>query len=298
MVTGHAVGSADRAGCSAARALARSAAGRARVEIRALGEIGELEQLSSLFAAVWRSPDAEAPIHSHVLRALELAGGYVAGAFDPGGEMIGGSVALPTLASPPVLHSHVTAVAGGSFGAGVGFALKLDQRAWALERGVSEVAWTFDPLVRRNAVFNLAKLGASVTGYLRNIYGPMPDVLNAGDESDRLLVSWCLDDDMVGRALASGERLSVAIDGAGTGPPRLQPGSAGEPVWLGTPGRVFRVQVPYDIEEMRHERPQVARDWRFALRDVLETLVRSGGDILGLDAEGDYVVRNFEGGET
>jgi predicted GNAT superfamily acetyltransferase len=184
----------------------------------------------------------------------------------------------------------VTAVTGGSLGAGVGFALKLDQRAWALERGVKEVAWTFDPLVRRNAFFNLAKLAARVTAYLLNVYGPMSDVLNAGDESDRLLVSWHLEDLVVRRTLASGERLCTDIDGACADPPRLHPGPAGEPVWRSTTGGVFRVKVPADIETMRVESPQVARDWRFALRDVLQPLLGSGGHILGLDAEGDYLV--------
>jgi predicted GNAT superfamily acetyltransferase len=276
---------------SAARTLAGVAAGRAGVRIRTLGEIGELEAVSALFATVWKSADGEAPINAHLLRALDLAGSYIAGAFDTGGAMIGASVAFPTFTSPPALHSHVTGVSGGSSGVGVGFALKLDQRAWAIERHVDEVVWTFDPLVRRNAVFNLAKLGAAVTGYLRDVYGRMPDVLNAGDESDRLLVAWRLEDPAVSRTLASGERLVVTVDAAAAGPPGLYPGASGEPVRSSTGGNPFRIHVPADIEALRSVRPEIAREWRYALREILEPVLSSGGRILGLDAQNDYVVR-------
>jgi len=33
------------------------------------------------------------------------------------------------------------------------------------------IAWTYDPLIRRNAYFNLVKLGARPVEYLRNFYG-------------------------------------------------------------------------------------------------------------------------------
>ena len=52
--------------------------------------------------------------------------------------------------------------------------------------------WTFDPLVRRNAYFNLHKLGArAVDQYLPDFYGRMTDGINAGDTtSDRLYIQW------------------------------------------------------------------------------------------------------------
>ena len=51
--------------------------------------------------------------------------------------------------------------------------------AWALERGLSEVTWTFDPLVRRNAWFNIEVLGGHITEYVPNFYGTMSDSINA-----------------------------------------------------------------------------------------------------------------------
>ena len=47
-------------------------------------------------------------------------------------------------------------------GTGIGRAIKLHQREWAAANGIATIVWTFDPLVRRNAWFNIAVLGADV----------------------------------------------------------------------------------------------------------------------------------------
>ena len=79
----------------------------------------------------------------------------------------------------------------------MGFALKLHQRAWCLDRGITLMEWTYDPLVARNAYFNLSKLGATVAEYLPDFYGVMGDGINRFDESDRILVHWPLEDAVV-----------------------------------------------------------------------------------------------------
>ena len=78
------------------------------------------------------------------------------------------------------VHSHMLAALPGRRHAGVGFALKLAQRAMALDQGIQVVRWTFDPLVARNAHFNMSKLGAQCDRFHRNFYGEMGDSLNAG----------------------------------------------------------------------------------------------------------------------
>lgn len=279
----------------AARALATAAAAGANVEVRLLHDLEALEQLAGLFGTVWRDPDDPLPIHPHVLRALELTGNYLSGAFGPTGELVGGSVAFAAVAEPLELHSHITAVVPGRVAGGVGFALKLDQRAWALERDITRITWTFDPLIKRNAVFNLAKLGAEGVGYLIDVYGPMGDVLNAGDESDRLLAAWVLDDPAVIAALQRGERRVVADLGAGA-PLALSPGAGDAPV-RGDRAPTVRVQVPSDVEALRREHPALARAWRHELRSVLSGRLAAGGRLLGLDGAGDYVVANERVGE-
>jgi predicted GNAT superfamily acetyltransferase len=76
---------------------------------------------------------------------------------------------------------------------GVGYALKLAQRAQALEQGIHVARWTYDPMITRNAWFNLGKLGAVVDRFERRFYGEMEDAINAGERTDRFTVRWDLD---------------------------------------------------------------------------------------------------------
>ena len=129
-----------------------------------------------------------------LIRAIGHAGGYVAAAYDDG-DVVGGSLGfLGRHLGAPSLHSHVTGILPGVRRTGLGRAMKLHQRAWAAANGLTWVTWTFDPLVRRNAWFNLGVLGAVVHEYLVDFYGPIDDTINAGDESDRLLVAWAVGD--------------------------------------------------------------------------------------------------------
>ncbi|WP_344887427.1 GNAT family N-acetyltransferase, partial [Nonomuraea antimicrobica] len=166
------------------------------IEVRELHEIAEFERVHALFDGIWHFGSADPPITLELMCALSHAGGYVAGAFE-GGSMVGASVGF--LAAGAALHSHVTGTAAGR---GIGFELKRHQRRWALDRGLERITWTYDPLVRRNAHFNLAKLGARPVEYLPCFYGVMEDAINHGDESDRLLASWPLAAPRVVAALA------------------------------------------------------------------------------------------------
>jgi predicted GNAT superfamily acetyltransferase len=76
---------------------------------------------------------------------------------------------------------------------GVGTALKLAQRAQALDQGIHVIRWTFDPMVARNAWFNFGKLGVVADRFERSFYGEMRDTLNIGERTDRFVVRWDLD---------------------------------------------------------------------------------------------------------
>ncbi|MGH9304492.1 MAG: GNAT family N-acetyltransferase, partial [Acidimicrobiales bacterium] len=177
--------------------------------------------------------------------------------------------AAPGLGDRVVLHSHVTAVSGARHRTGVGGALKLHQRAWALEHGFEVITWTFDPLVARNARFNLSKLAARVDRYLVNLYGELDDVINSGGESDRLLVRWDLADDVVAAA-AAGKAFLVDDSNAED---------------------VHKVALPADIELLRKSDPTAARAWRLAMRGKLAGVLDHGGQVLGLAPSGEYVVQ-------
>src|SRR5207237_5804729 len=108
------------------------------------------------------------------------------------------------------MHSHILGVVPQNERHGLGFDLKQHQRQWCLARGVKVIEWTTDPLVRRNAYFNLTKLGAEAPEYFVNFYGQMRDGINAGEESDRLLIRWHLDSDRAAAAAAGDSREPAA----------------------------------------------------------------------------------------
>jgi len=177
------------------------------------------------------------------------------------------------------LHSHVAATRPGTSGRGIGHALKSQQRDWALDRGISTITWTFDPLVRRNAHFNLTRLGARGVAYLPDLYGPMQDAVNLGEPSDRLAVQWSL------RGPASALPEDVP-------PPAALAEVDGLPVAHPLPVRGERsVSVPADIEGLRVVDPRRAHRWRLAVREVLTGALADGWRIEGFLRSTGYVLR-------
>ena len=267
---------------------ASTAARRAGVAVRELTDLAELNAVVDLFATIWGRA-ANPPVTIELLRAFTKAGNYVSGAFE-GDRLVGACVGFFHEPAGEALHSHIAGVS--ATGRNVGFALKLHQRAWALSRGVAEVAWTFDPLVARNAYFNIVKLAAQPAEYLTNFYGPMGDAINGDQDSDRLLVRWRLRDDTVALAGLGGRVGDVAEDEMRAGAVvALSIGEDGGPVPGRLDGATSLVAVPQDIAALRTNEPALARRWRLALREALTGLTGRGGRIDGFDRTGWYVVR-------
>ncbi|SEM94126.1 Predicted acetyltransferase, GNAT superfamily [Nonomuraea pusilla] len=246
----------------------------AEVRVRTLHGTPELQRAAGLLREVWATqPGDDPPIALDMLCALAHSGCYVAGAYLDD-ELAG--VAAGFLAADRSLHSHIAGVAPGARGRGVGRALKEHQRAWAGERGLASVSWTFDPLVRRNAFFNLARLGARVSAYLPDFYGPMSDGLNDGGPSDRLLVTWPV-------AAPPPEEPSDQ-------PPHRtivdESGAVREPEGAG----LLRCATPPDIEGLRSSDPAAARRWRAALHDGLGGALGHGYHVTGFTRSGWYLL--------
>jgi predicted GNAT superfamily acetyltransferase len=270
----------------AAMEAATVAARAARVLVRPVSSLAELTTLDRMLAGIWQD-DASGPLLStELLRALAKSGNYVAGAFD-GGTLVGAAVAFFAAPGERELHSHIAGVAATAAGRNVGFALKQHQRVWALQRGISTISWTFDPLVARNAYFNLAKLGAVPTEYLANFYGPMHDRINGDDDSDRLMVRWELAAPAVVSASAGKPVRCVRPP---TATVALRRSGAGGPVPGSFRGQTVVVAVPEDIESLRRRAPGAAKDWRFAVRETLSTLLADRLRFAGFDRDGWYVL--------
>ena len=227
---------------------ARSAADATGAVIRSASELSDFAAIAELLDDTWGRGSGPDP---SFIQAVAHAGNTVLVA-ERDGETIGALVGVLGWDDGLHVHSHVAAVRPEARG-GVGFALKLAQRAVALEKGVCEVRWTYDPLIRRNAHLNLDKLGATVRSYLPDFYGKLDDAISGSDSSDRFEVSWQLDSPVV----------AAAIDAALA---RTESTHAD----FGMPAHGIRFELHSDYEVLRHDDPHAAAELRAASRAVFE----------------------------
>ncbi|WP_328334927.1 MULTISPECIES: GNAT family N-acetyltransferase [unclassified Streptomyces] len=252
-------------------------------ELRQLHTMDEFDSVCRLFSDIWGTDPAAPPVSAEVMRALTHAGNYVAGAYEDS-RLAGASVAFFGEPTGTTLHSHITGASGGR---GIGLALKLHQRQWALARGLKRITWTYDPLIRRNAYFNLTKLGARPEEYLRSFYGAMDDAINGGDESDRVLTAWDL--------------TAPARTAAPDGPHHIPevPADAvhgvrdhhGRPEIGPTDADFVLIDLPDDIEALRRTDAPAAHAWRLAVRHTLGSLLADGAHVAGFHDRRSYIVR-------
>jgi predicted GNAT superfamily acetyltransferase len=270
-----------------ARMAAEQAATAAGGAVQHLETLAAVRAAESLFGEVWRCP-AKPPFTADVMRAVEHAGGYVVGVYE-GSELLGASCGFVAIGAEgrARLHSHISGVQPKAQGRGLGWLLKMHQRAWALERGIETITWTFDPVVRRNAWFNLGKLGAHGVEYLVDFYGPMKDGLNSGQPTDRLFVEWDL--------------LSPEAVAAADGQSPLRTSSSGAlvlddrdgwpwPVACAPASTPVLIRLPFDIEQLRSDIPEAARAWRVAVRDALQPLLDAGRRATGFTRDGYLII--------
>jgi predicted GNAT superfamily acetyltransferase len=277
--------SADASGAliDDARAYAAKAAEHSGVAIALLNDLEQMQRAASLLVDVWGAGSESSLIPAELLRALGHSGNYVAGAFLDR-QLVGVSVGfLGQTNGHAHLHSHISGVTRAMQHRSIGFALKLHQRAWSLQHGIDKVVWTFDPLVRRNAYFNLGKLGARVTEFHADFYGRMVDALNNGDESDRAVVEWDLASPSPRRDRAAGE-------------PILKDRGDGHPEITDVPfaGRRLTAWVPSDIVELRLHDPEAAALWRKALRSTFGRAVEEGYAATNMTRDGWYELERTE----
>ena len=163
---------------------------------------------------VWPTPGGGREIPQNLMQAFVHNGSYFVGAFR-GDEILGATFGFIGITGGIHLHSHMSAVLPQSRDLGVGALMKRHQYTWAFERKIPFITWTFDPLVRKNAGFNISKLGVEVAAYHPDFYGAMTDLVNAGDVSDRIMVKWHVSADVPPSSRATSDlphgAISIAI---------------------------------------------------------------------------------------
>jgi predicted GNAT superfamily acetyltransferase len=228
---------------------ANAAASSAGVTLRALTSTRDADRLIGVMIDTWGEHQL---LPVEVIVALAESGNTPWGAFD-GDELLGYVLGWAGVDERDGLHvhSHMLAAIPDRRRRGIGYALKLAQRARALEQGISVVRWTFDPLIAPNASFNLSKLGAIADRFARDFYGAMDDALNRGERSDRLIVRWDL------------ERIP--------GPRDVR--------------AVTTIEIPEDHLSLRRRDPEEAASWRDRVAEGLEAGLGAGLVVAGFDRE-------------
>ncbi|HXF83549.1 MAG TPA: GNAT family N-acetyltransferase [bacterium] len=242
------------------------------VVIRPLTALEELRAVERLQREIWGMPERDVvPVH-HLL-AASRAGGAVLGAIDRHGRLVGFCYGFIGWRDGQMLfYSHMAGVAAAWRGREIGFRLKQAQRAAALAQGLDRMIWTFDPLLARNAHFNLHKLGARARRYYVHYYGEMDDDLNRGVDSDRLEVDWWLRD----------PRVEALLRGA---PPPPAPA-----------GALRRIAVPADFDALRRTDPIRAQAERCRTREAFQRAFAEGYEAVDF-VDGAYLLARRADGD-
>lgn len=275
------------------------------ITIRPVETIQDTEHFQRLTQMIWESPPEDL-VPTHVAITVVHNGGAILGAYSDAGPaetggMVGTAFWFPGLGAPTtVVHadaagqeqvvdctaapavrpclkmcSHMAGVLPAWQGKGIGLELKVAQRALIRGQGLTDwVTWTYDPLLRTNAVLNIHRLGAVCNTYHENLYGAMSDGLNAGTPSDRCQVDWWLDSRRVstGLAPAAGHQRTGEEAGAQRVPTRRTPAGLPAPAEheLHFERAALLIPLPDDINVIRRVDAELGLAWRLFLRRALQ----------------------------
>lgn len=209
----------------------------------------------------------------NALYAIQHSGGILLCAFDGAQQMVGFVFSfMAELEGQRAQWSHMAGVLPAYERQGIGTRLKFAQRQVALKRGMPLIGWTFDPLRRGNAIFNVEILGVRCHAYHPEKYGPMPDAINRGLLSDRFEAHWHLKDTGV---ITREQGRPAPITWDATEGDYLLYGEHDEPR-LGLSQSLtashYALQIPNQVLAHRQMHPARVHRWYYALREAVAAL--------------------------
>ncbi len=267
----------------------------AEVSIRALTTLDDMAEAVALQRLYW-GDDLESVVPAHMLFTLASYGGHVLAAFY-GSQMVG---VLIGMLGTNIEQSHRPAMANLLIASkrmvvlpefrshGIGYKLKLAQRAFAIQQGVRLVTWTFDPLRAANAHLNLRKLGGMCQKYQVNLYGTQDaSGLAVFGASDRLHLDWWVTNRVVEERL-NGTRAPMTLTHYLTvntvivNPTQADGGDFVRPsAGIRSPDGLFAlVEVPLDWDSMITLAPALAQAWQRHTREVFTQMMQGEGYIV------------------
>jgi predicted GNAT superfamily acetyltransferase len=288
------------------------------ISVRILDSPQEMQAVEGLQRVIWPGNETEI-VPGHMLLAAAHNGGLVIGAYqldhvETGSLEVGDSVqdhhalpgdarlvgfvfGFPGLSETPdgrqIKHcSHMLGVHPEIRNQGIGFVLKRAQWQMVRHQEINQITWTYDPLLGRNAHLNITRLGAVCSTYLREVYGDMRDLLNAGLPSDRFQVDWWVNSQRVRLRVSRRPRLRLDLAHfLAAGAQIINPTQVGSGGWSRPlnpdPAQfedllnhsshpILLVEIPADFQALRSADLGLAMEWRLHSRSLFERLFAAG----------------------
>ena len=239
------------------------------IRIQPIHSISQMKALETLQQEVWGWSDLDTtPLMDFII--LKELGGTLLGAFE-GERLMGFAFGFVGFDEGQlVFHSHMLAVHPSRRECGLGFQLKLAQRAAAIERGFERITWTFDPLQSTNAHLNCHKLGVVAKRYKVNFYGEQTSsMLHRHIGTDRLWVDWFVKSKRVRDRVDPVQSDKAKFTLRDQGKRLISMGADGLPLThpLDASGAApMSIDIPANINLLQQEKPEAAVAWRDATR--------------------------------
>lgn len=249
--------------------------GGASVQIRPLTSVGDGHACVELQRHVWGWDQADV-VPATLLHVVEYVGGLAAGAFDQHGTLLGFVFGISGVRDGQLAHwSHMLGVRETARNMGVGRVLKEYQRDVLAARGITRIYWSFDPLMAKNAYFNLNRLGATVVDYVPDMYGTTDSPLHYGLATDRIVV--CLETNARPRVPLSLPTQDLA--------PILTAFPRVRDVTMATDDRTPEtalIEIPANVLEVMSRSRAIAHTWRLTVREHFQWALSRGYVIAGV----------------
>jgi predicted GNAT superfamily acetyltransferase len=249
--------------------------------IRDLTTIAEFRQVLDLERDIWGYTDHADMVGVPVFIFTVHRGATLIGAFTPDERMVGFAYAVVGMkGGRPMMWSHMAGVLP-EFRGGLGYRLKLEQRARALAQGYELIEWTFDPMQAMNAHFNFAKLGGVVEEYEENFYGESTSALHKGTPTDRVVLSWRIAAPHVQRRLDQPPGLRARAHDVTEAPIVNTTVLDGEwrrttKIDLTLDERRVWIEIPTGFTDLQQRSPDRALAWRLDLRQMFQHYLSKG----------------------
>lgn len=252
-------------------------------EVRPLSGASELAACVDLQRTIWGAAFSDV-VPPSLLTVVPRVGGVAAGAFASNDELLGFVFGIPGVVNGTIIHwSDMLGVHPGARNRGVGRGLKDFQRQHARAAGATALLWSMDPIVAKNAHFNINRLGARVVDYIADLYGATDTPLHGGLPTDRLIVALPTAELEIERNVAESDRANASADCAQA--PLVTEEWMDDVRDAAILPHCVRVEIPWDGEQLLAARHPDAARWRNALRDAFAWARDCGYAVVGVQRD-------------